>query len=169
MKKSVLKLDSKMIDAFYLDFDGVLTNNKFYLSQNGFEMVKLSRSDGLAFDYLRQIKIPTFIISSEKNPIIKKRAQKLKINSYNSVSNKLLKIQQISKKYNYKLSKSIFVGNDINDYSAMEACGYTFCPNDSHPIIKKISSYVIRSNGGDGVIRNIVENYFKLNIKDVLY
>ena len=169
VRKSNFKLDSKMIDAIYLDFDGVLTNNKFYLSQNGFEMVKLSRSDGLAFDYLRKIKIPTYIVSSEKNPIVKKRAKKLKINCYNSVSNKLFKIQQISKKNNYKLSRSIFIGNDINDYAAMKACGYTFCPQDSHPLIKKISSCVISSNGGDGVIRNLVDNYFKINIKDALY
>ena len=46
-------IDLNKITLFVFDFDGVLTDNKFYLNEKGFESVKLSRSDGLAFDALK--------------------------------------------------------------------------------------------------------------------
>ena len=53
------------IDAFVFDFDGVMTNNKVYLDQDGKEIVGCHRSDGLAFDVLRELNKPSFIISTE--------------------------------------------------------------------------------------------------------
>jgi len=67
------------IDALVFDFDGVLTDNKVYVDQNGKESVCCSRSDGLAFDVLRKLKIPTYILSTETNIFVTQRAKKLKI------------------------------------------------------------------------------------------
>ena len=53
--------------------------------------------------------------------------------------------------------KVVFVGNDINDLEAMQICGTTYCPADSHTDIKNISDYVLKSNGGDGVIREMLD------------
>ena len=75
MKKK--KINIKSIDAFFFDFDGVLTDNKVYIDQNGNESVRCSRADGLAFKALKKINKPTFIISSEANHVVKKRAKKL--------------------------------------------------------------------------------------------
>ena len=44
----VKKIDISQIDLIFLDFDGVLTDNKLLLNESGNEMVTLSRSDGLA-------------------------------------------------------------------------------------------------------------------------
>ncbi len=49
-------IDINRINLFVFDFDGVLTDNKFYLNEDGVESVKLSRSDGLAFDMLHSLK-----------------------------------------------------------------------------------------------------------------
>ena len=69
-----MNLNKSKIDVIFTDFDGVLTDNKFYLNANGDESVRLNRSDGLAFDYLNNLKIPIFIIkipiSIIKIPII---------------------------------------------------------------------------------------------------
>lgn len=53
MKKK--KINIKSIDAFFFDFDGVLTDNKVYIDQNGNESVRCSRADGLAFKALKKI------------------------------------------------------------------------------------------------------------------
>ena len=58
------------IKLFVFDFDGVLTNNKFFLDENGFESVQLSRSDGLAFSILNKLNKKVLILSTEKNPIV---------------------------------------------------------------------------------------------------
>ena len=77
MKNNKISLSD--IEAFVFDFDGVLTNNLVHISQDGQEWVSCSRADGLAFDVLRKLKIPAYILSTEKNLVVTERAIKLKI------------------------------------------------------------------------------------------
>ena len=72
------KIPIKNIEAIFFDFDGVLTNNKVYVDQNGKESVECNRADGIAFEILNKLKIDTLIISTEKNPVVKARAKKAK-------------------------------------------------------------------------------------------
>jgi 3-deoxy-D-manno-octulosonate 8-phosphate phosphatase (KDO 8-P phosphatase) len=160
-----MNLNKKKIDVIFTDFDGVLTDNKFYLDANGDESVRLNRSDGLAFDYLNKIKIPMYIISSEKNSIVKTRAKKLKVKCHSGVSDKKKLIIKLCIKNKYSLSKSIYIGNDVNDLSAIKLCNYSFCPKDSNKLIKKYSKVIMNVKGGEGVIRYLVDNYFY----DVIY
>ena len=67
------------IKAIFYDFDGVMTNNKVLLSENGNESVFVNRSDGLAVSYFKELKIKQYIVSTEKNPVVSRRAEKLKI------------------------------------------------------------------------------------------
>ncbi len=67
------------IDAFVFDFDGVLTNNFVHIDQSGNEWVSCNRSDGLAFDVLRVLQKPAYILSTEKNLVVTARARKLNI------------------------------------------------------------------------------------------
>ena len=64
----------KNIHSIFFDFDGVLTDNFVYLNDKGEELVKLNRADGLAFNALNYLKIPTYIFSSESNKVVRQRA-----------------------------------------------------------------------------------------------
>ena len=64
------------IDLIVFDFDGVLTNNKVSIDQKGNEWVSCSRGDGLGFDVLRKLNKPTYILSTEKNPVVTARGKK---------------------------------------------------------------------------------------------
>ena len=70
-----MKISIDNIDAFIFDFDGVLTNNLVHLDQHGTESVSCSRSDGLAFEVLHKLKMPTYILSTEVNPVVTARAK----------------------------------------------------------------------------------------------
>ena len=157
------------IDALVFDFDGVLTDNKVYVDQNGKESVCCSRSDGLAFDVLRKLKIPTYILSTETNIVVTQRAKKLKIPVIQGASNKLETLSKLCKEEHYDINKVLFIGNDLNDYQVMKACGYSACPSDSHPKIKQISSHVLSSAGGEGVARELLEEVFNLDFIKILY
>ena len=61
------------------DFDGVFTDNRVITSQDGTESVSCWRSDGIGISRLNKIGIKTVIISTETNPVVKIRAEKLKI------------------------------------------------------------------------------------------
>ena len=62
------------IKCIFYDFDGVMTDNKVILSENGEESVIVNRSDGLAISYFKKLDIHQYIISSEQNPVVTKRA-----------------------------------------------------------------------------------------------
>lgn len=157
------------IDAICLDFDGVLTDNKVTVCQDGTESVCCSRADGLAFDALKKVGLPVFILSTEKNPVITARAKKLRIPAYQGIKNKRSKLTLLCQQKGYQLDRMLYVGNDLNDYLPMQLCGHSACPSDSHPAIKKIAAVTLQTAGGQGVIRELVENILSIDIVSTLY
>jgi 3-deoxy-D-manno-octulosonate 8-phosphate phosphatase (KDO 8-P phosphatase) len=157
------------IDAFVFDFDGVLTNNFVYINQEGRESVACSRADGLAFDVLRKLNKPAFILSTEKNFVVSMRAKKLKIPVIQGVNDKVEAIKELAKEKNFRLKNVLYVGNDLNDYLVMQLCAYTACPIDSHLKIKEISKYILTTKGGNGVVRELLEKTLNLDFIDILY
>lgn len=162
--KSKAKVDFDKIELFVFDFDGVMTDNYFYLDQNGNESVKLSRSDGLAINALHKLKKKMLILSSEKNKVVLKRAKKLLIKSIYGIDNKKKILENYCKKENISSNNVLYVGNDINDYFVMKFCGFSACPLNSHKKIKDIATFNLRSLGGHGVIRELIEGLFKIDL-----
>ena len=157
------------IAAFVFDFDGVLTNNRVYLSQDGIETVACSRADGLAFDVLRKLNKPAFILSTEKNSVVTMRAKKLKIKAIQGISNKVTALLSLIETNCLNIEEVLYVGNDLNDYRVMQLCGFTACPADSHEKIKEISTFILKSNGGNGVVRELIEQVMDIDIVEIMY
>jgi 3-deoxy-D-manno-octulosonate 8-phosphate phosphatase (KDO 8-P phosphatase) len=166
---SYKKLLINDIDSFIFDFDGVLTNNLVYFNQSKEEMVVCNRSDGLAFDVLRKLKKTVYILSTEKNPVVSARAEKLKIPAIQGINNKVEAINMLQNSKKIDLNRALYVGNDINDFCAMKLFRYSACPLDSHHKIKEISSVIIEKRGGEGVVRELVEDVFELDFIKILY
>lgn len=139
------------------DFDGVMTDNKVYVDQNGKETVQVSRADGLGISEIKKLGIKQIIISAEKNPIVSKRAKKLNIECLQGIDNKKRALMKYCNEKNIKCNSIVFVGNDINDLEAMQFCGYSICPADAHENIKSKSKIVLKTNGGNGVIRELFD------------
>ena len=150
-------MNLKDIKLIVYDFDGVMTDNKVYLDQNSNEMVRVNRSDGLAIAIIKEMGIKQIIISTEENPVVSVRAKKLKIKCFHNIDNKKNELKRYCSNNNIDLSEVVCAGNDVNDLEAMQISGFTFCPADAHMNIKKISDYVLKSNGGDGVIREMLD------------
>jgi 3-deoxy-D-manno-octulosonate 8-phosphate phosphatase (KDO 8-P phosphatase) len=167
MKGKIFTIDD--IDLLVFDFDGVLTDNLVYTDQNGNETVSCSRADGLAFDVLRKLDKPCQILSTENNTVVSARANKLGISVLQGVKNKEKSLRNLVKRKGYKLSNILYVGNDLNDYNSMRISGFSACPADSHPKIKKISNFVLKTNGGKGVVRELLEDILSLDFIEILY
>ena len=157
------------IDLFVFDFDGVLTNNTVCIDQNGIESVLCSRADGLAFDVLRKLKKPVYILSTEKNAVVSSRAEKLNIPTLQGIKNKEEALRGLVDGLGFKLTNIVYIGNDLNDYNAMRICGYTACPADSHERIKNIATFILKTSGGMGVARELLEDILNLDILKILY
>lgn len=167
MINKMLKIDD--LDVLIFDFDGVLTNNKVFTDNNGKEFVSCSRADGLGFDALRKIKKPTYILSTEKNSVVTARAKKLKIPVLQGVTDKWKTLQELATKESFSVHKALYVGNDLNDFFPIQNCGYSACPADSHQKISDIATIKLRTLGGEGVVRELLEDVFQLDLIKILY
>ncbi len=157
------------VDAFVFDFDGVLTNNLVHMNQDGEEWVSCSRADGLAFDLLRKLNKPAYIMSTEKNPVVSARAKKLRVPVLQGIDNKVDAMKDLVDREGFKLQKTFYIGNDLNDYRVMQLCGYSACPADSHSKIKQIATFVLSTKGGNGIARELLEDIIKLNLIEALF
>ena len=168
------------IHSIVFDFDGVFTDNKVYVDQNGIESVRCDRGDGLAIDFLRcainnsQLKAELFILSKEPNPVVLARAKKMRLGCHHGVANKKKYIDdyfsQRFPQYEHPYSGFIYLGNDLNDLPLMEKAGFSVAPADAHPTIKKLASVVLEQSGGEGFVRAFVErllNIAKMSVADI--
>lgn len=138
------------------DFDGIHTDNRVILDENGVESVIVNRSDGLAVNRIKQIGIHQVIITTEANQVVRKRGQKLGIPVLDGVGNKKDQLVAYCDEKKIDLQNVAFVGNDINDLEVMLTVGLSICSADAADEIKKISNIVLFSNGGKGCIREIL-------------
>ena len=163
MSKRILSLNT-----IIFDFDGVLTDNRVFCDSNGNEFVACSRADGLAFDVLKKLEYNMMILSTEKNPVVSARAKKLGVPVIQGVSNKKDELLRMEHDGSINLEHTMFVGNDLNDYRAMEVCGYRCCPSDSHPLVIELSDFVLECKGGHGIVREIAESLLNINLLDYI-
>ncbi len=122
-----MKLGPLSLKSIIFDFDGVLTDNRVFCDSNGNEFVACSRADGLAFDILKKLEFKLIILSTEKNPVVSARAKKLGVQVIQGASNKKDELIKMEREGTISLGLSMFVGNDLNDYRAMEICRYRCC------------------------------------------
>lgn len=145
------------IKLIIYDFDGVFTDNRVMLRQDGTESVMVNRSDGLAVGIFKNLGIPQVILTTEKNPVVRARARKLGIPIKHSLSDKKAALVSLCRSRNVPLKNVMFVGNDINDVEAMKSVGYPVAPADAYPQAKKTAVLVTKAKGGYGVVRELVE------------
>ncbi|TAN45984.1 MAG: haloacid dehalogenase [Nitrospirae bacterium] len=150
----------KDIELIVYDFDGVMTDNKVVLREDGLESVIVNRSDGLAVEIIKKLGIRQLILSKEKNKVVVRRAKKLKIPVLWGVDNKKDILSRYCEKNSIALKDVAYIGNDINDVDVMNIVGYSFCPQDAYPEARTAAKFVIPVNGGDGVVRALL-NYME--------
>jgi len=159
----------QLIHTLVFDFDGVFTDNKVWVDQDGNESVRCDRADGLAFDMLRRFirhndwDLDYFILSTERSKVVSARAKKLLIPCHQEVRDKAAHIGKYLNKNNKHGAGLIYVGNDLNDLKVMKISGYSIAPSDAHPLIKQRADLVLPSKGGEGFVREIIERIIGLD------
>ena len=147
------------IKALVMDFDGVLTNNLVLVNEMGSESVICSRDDGFALEKIKLLGISTLILSREVNEVVKQRAKKLKCDVINGENNKLKALQKWCADNQILPNNLAFIGNDLPDLESLQYAKFSFCPSDANQIAKNAAKYILRKKGGEGCIREILENY----------
>lgn len=161
------------IHTVAFDFDGVFTDNKIWVDQDGRESVRCDRGDGLAFDLVRafqrrgRLDAEFFILSTETNPVVLARASKLKLDCYQGVGDKLgFMTEHLAARlpdHADPFAGLVYLGNDLNDLPLMRRAGYAVAPADAHPLVCKCSDLVMEQRGGEGFVRAFIERLLGIN------
>ncbi|MBF0363048.1 MAG: HAD hydrolase family protein [Oligoflexia bacterium] len=152
---TAIRLEKDKIQLIVYDFDGVMTNNKVSLSENGKESVVVNRGDGQGVSLIKKMGIKQIILSSEVNPVVSIRGKKLNIPVIQGAEDKFAILKDYVEKNGINLKNVVYIGNDLNDLECMQNVGMPLAPIDAHEFIKTIAKIILVSKGGDGVVREL--------------
>jgi YrbI family 3-deoxy-D-manno-octulosonate 8-phosphate phosphatase len=155
-KKTKITFLGNQLRLLLYDFDGVMTDNKVLVGEDGYETVVCNRSDGLAVSIIKDWGLPQAIISTEMNKVVTARAKKLDIPYVHGVSNKRKIVLEYCDNLKISPKETLYIGNDLNDIEAMYSIGYPVCPQDAYKEIQDISILILPVDGGNGVIRELL-------------
>ncbi|RJP55412.1 MAG: acylneuraminate cytidylyltransferase [Anaerolineaceae bacterium] len=145
------------------DFDGVVTDNLVLTDENGKETVSASRSDSMHIKTLREKGVEVMILSSEPNPVVKARAQKMGVEAIHGIGmqDKGRVMREVLERKKVKAESVIYIGNDLNDLPCFEIAGWSVAVADAYPEVIRAADYVLTKNGGHGAIRELCEMVLK--------
>ncbi|WP_061963298.1 acylneuraminate cytidylyltransferase [Demequina aurantiaca] len=151
--------EAQAIDAqaLVMDFDGVHTDDRVEVSEDGTESVTVSRSDGMGLGMLRDAGLPMLILSKERNPVVEARGRKLGVETVYGVDEKVNVLRQWCEQRRIPLSSVIYVGNDVNDVGCLEVVGWPVVVPDAHPLAQRAARITLTRNGGRGALRELAE------------
>ena len=145
------------IALLVFDFDGVFTDNRVYVFQDGREAVVCDRGDGMGLSMLRATGLTIAVLSTEQNPVVEARCRKLKIECKQGLDDKRTALVELAREKSVDLKHVVYVGNDVNDLGCMEAAGFAVAVADAHPQALEAADFVLARPGGSGAIRELCD------------
>jgi len=145
------------LGALVMDFDGVFTDNTVYVLEDGSEAVRCSRGDGLGLSELRRLSFPLLVLSSEVNPVVAARCEKLKIECIQGQGDKLNTLIQWLDNKHIGLESVAYIGNDLNDLDCLNAVGCSIAVQDAVEAVRLASRIVLSKPGGKGALRELCD------------
>lgn len=143
--------------AVVTDFDGVHTDDRVLIDSAGGEQVRVSREDGMGVSRLRRAGIPMLILSTEVNPVVRARADKLKVPVLHGIEDKASALVDWAAEHEILLADVVYLGNDVNDLGAMRIVGWPVAVANAHPEVRAAARTVLTRRGGDGAVRELIE------------
>lgn len=146
------------ISLLAMDVDGTLTDGILCFGPEGQICKNFYVRDGMGIVLLHRNGIQTAIITMEDTPIIQKRAAHLGIRHVMmGIKDKEAALLSLAQTTNISLKNIAYIGDDINDLSAMKIAGYTCCPSDAHSLVKEKCHEILPYTGGRGAVRHICD------------
>ncbi len=163
---SNFKEDLTKVKAFAFDVDGVFASSKVILHPSGDLMRTMNIKDGYAVFYTIKRDYLICIISGGTSESVRARFQKLGVTDiYLGSRNKADDFRDFLFKYDLKAENVLYMGDDLPDYEVMQMVGIPTCPSDAVEEIKSISSYISDKAGGEGCVRDVIEQVLRLQGK----
>ena len=146
--------------------DGVLTDGKVLINSDGELLRSFDTKDGYAIKCAIQKGFKIAIITGGQNKAVRTRFKELGVfDVYLGAHHKLDAFQDLIDNYNLKSDEILYIGDDVPDIPVMEKVGLGCCPADAVSDVKAMADYVSHKNGGEGCVRELIEQVLRVQGK----
>ena len=153
-----LKGKIKKIKLLVMDVDGVLTDGKLYIDNEGNLMKSFNVKDGLGLKLLMENKVKIAFFSGGSGGATEKRAETLKIDYCQvGIKNKFTALSNLQKKLSLTKEETAYIGDDINDIPVKKIVNIFFAPKDASNYVLRMCDAILTNSGGNGAIRELSE------------
>ena len=153
----------KNVTTFVFDVDGVFTDSTIMITTKGELLRTMNVRDGYAVKTALNQGYRVCIISGGSNEGVRHRLQALGVTDiYLGAAFKEESLREYLLDYEIKAEEILYMGDDIPDIPAMQMSGMVVCPQDAVPEVKRISHYISHLNGGEGCVRDIIQQVLKV-------
>jgi len=153
-----LKEKLKKIKMLILDVDGVMTDGRIIMDDEGRQLKNFDVRDGHGLKIIQRYGIKVVILTGRKSEVVNHRAHDLEIKEiYQGALNKKEVFQKILIKHKLAASAVAFVGDDIIDIPVLRQVGFSAAVADAVDVVKKSVHYITKHKGGRGAVREICE------------
>lgn len=154
------------ITTFVFDVDGVLTNGKVLITSTGEMYREMDTKDGYALKCALDQGFKVCIISGGTNEGVRNRLKALGIyDIYLGAHHKDEPFQDLLDSYALSPDEILYMGDDIPDIEVMKKVAVAACPQDAVSDVKAISNYISHKKGGEGCVRDIIEQTLRVQQK----
>jgi 3-deoxy-D-manno-octulosonate 8-phosphate phosphatase (KDO 8-P phosphatase) len=152
----------RSVGLLMLDVDGVLTDGKIIMNDQGFETKHFDVKDGHGLKLLMRYGIRVALITGRRSSVVEHRARDLGIQEvYQGIWNKVEIFDEILRKMNLCPEQTAYVGDDIVDIPLLRRVGFAVAVRDASEDTKTIAHYVTKKKGGRGAVREVCEIILK--------
>ena len=149
----------KYITHIVFDIDGTLTDGNISIHDNAIESKCFHVKDGLIIRVLPQLGFTTIMITGRSSELVNIRAKDLLVSAvYQGISDKAELLNSYIEENELNFEQFAYIGDDLNDYSAMKMCLFKACPSDASKEIKDICNYISPKNSSNAAVRDICEH-----------
>jgi len=140
------------------DVDGVFSDGRIYLGNQGEELKAFHTRDGYGIKALRQAGIEVAVITGRRSAIVEQRMKSLTVPYiYQGQEDKSAAFAELRQQLQLEAAEVAFIGDDLADWQVMQHCGLSVAVQDAHPYLVMHSHYQTRKPGGFGAIRELAD------------
>ena len=150
------------IRALVLDVDGVMTDGKITFLPDHKEAKTFHTRDGLGIQLIMAAGLHVAVISGRESELVARRCSELGVSVLlQGIQDKAAAVEQIRTHLDVTLEGMAYVGDDLPDLPAFHRVGLAFAVADAAPEVRQAAHVVLRTNGGQGAVREACERLLK--------
>ena len=148
----------QQIELLVCDVDGVFSDGRIYMGQDGEELKAFHTRDGYGVKALQAIGVQVAVITGRQSNMVEKRMQSLGVQHiYQGCEEKYPAIIAIQAKISVNESQTAAIGDDMPDLGMFKATQCNVCVQDGHPFVASQAHYRTRTKGGFGAVRELCD------------